>query len=439
MNDSQKPSRRDFLRRSAAVAGASLAGGLSLARNAHAALADDTIRVALIGCGGRGTGAAINCLNVSDTVKLVALADVFEERVQAARNAVKERHPNKIDLSDDRLFAGLDAYQKAIASGVDLVIMATPPGVRPPIFKAAVEAGKHVFTEKPLCTDAAGFRTLMETNKLADQKGLKIGVGLQRHHEPRYQETIKRIQDGAIGDLLFLRCYWNMGNIWTKARRSGDTELAYQLRNWQYFYYFGGDNITEQHIHNLDVCNWVMDDHPAEANGMGGRQGRDRFPDMGQTYDHHAVEYTFANGVKMFSQCRQMPDCWNQVAEFAHGTRGWADCSGKIMKGRGSEVVWQFRGETPNPYDQEHADLLKAIRNDEKYNEGWYGAPSSMTSVLGRIANYTGKAVRWSEIAEHGPAEAPELVSWDQKMPIMPDPDGTYKSSVAMPGVWKLG
>jgi myo-inositol 2-dehydrogenase/D-chiro-inositol 1-dehydrogenase len=437
MNDTKKPSRRDFLKGSAAaVAGASLAGGLSVARNAHAAYADDTIRVALIGCGGRGKGAAVDCLNVPDSVKLVAVADVFEERVVDARNAVKERHPDKLDIPDDRMFIGLDAYRNAIDCGVDLVIMATPPGVRPPQYKAAVEAGKHVFTEKPLCTDAAGFRILMEANKLADQKGLKVGVGLQRHHQPNYQETVKRIRDGAIGQIMFLRCYWNMGNIWTKPRKNGDTELAYQLRNWQYFYYFGGDHITEQHVHNLDVCNWVMNGHPAEANGMGGRQGRDRFPDMGQIYDHHFVEYTFAGGVKMFSQCRQMPDCWNQVAEFAHGTKGEADCAGEIKVG--GKTTWKYEGENVNGWAREHVDLLAAIRNGEKYHEGWYGATSSMTSVLGRVASYSGKVVNWDELAERGPAEVPELVSWDQKMPIMPDPDGTYESSVAMPGVWKL-
>ena len=435
MSVTKRPSRREFLKGSAgAVAGASLIGGLSVSRGAHGASVDDAIRVSLIGCGGRGTGAAVNCLNVDDNLKLVAVADVFEERAQAARSHVVSKHPDKVDIPDDRVFVGLDAYQQAIDCGVDLVLMATPPGVRPPIYRAAIQAGKHVFTEKPLCTDVAGFRSLMESNQLAEEKGLKIGVGLQRHHEPRYIETIKRIQDGALGDLMLLRCYWNMGNIWTKARKLDDTELAYQLRNWQYFYYFGGDNVTEQHIHNLDICNWVMNDHPAEANGMGGRQGRDRFGDMGQVYDHHFVEYTYANGVKMFSQCRQMPGCWNQVAEFAHGSGGDADCSGTIN----GENAWVFRGDKPNPYDQEHVDLVKAIRDNQKYHEGWHGATSSMTSVLGRLATYSGKIVKWDEVVEKAPAEVPELTGWDMEMPIMPDADGSYKSSVVMPGVWKL-
>jgi predicted dehydrogenase len=418
------------------VAGASLVGGLSVARNAHAAYADDTIRVALIGCGSRGRGAASQCLDVSDSIKLVALADVFEARVQDARKIVSDKHGDKVDVPDERMFVGLDAYERAIDSDVDLVLIATPPGVRPAQYEAAVKAGKNIFMEKPLCTDAAGFRSLMKSNELAEKRGLKVVIGLQRHHQPNYQETVKRIQDGMIGEIMFLRCYWNMGNIWAKKREPGDTELAYQLRNWQYFHYFGGDHITEQHIHNLDVCNWVMDGHPAEANGMGGRQGRDRFPDMGMIYDHHFVEYTFDGGVKMFSQCRQMPNCFNQVAEFAHGTKGVAKCEGAIDVG--GKTVWKYEGPNVNGWAQEHVDLIRAIRNDEKCHEGWYGATSSMTSVLGRLATYSGKVVNWDEVAEKGKAEAPELRSWDQQMPIMPDPDGTYKTSVAMPGVWKL-
>ena len=437
MSDVKKASRRDFLAGSmGTVAAASVAGGLSIARSAHGAANDDTLKACLIGCGGRGTGAATNFLNVPDRVKLVALADIFEDRLQNCYKQLsdgkKNKHVDKVDLPKDRLFVGLDAYQKAIDCGVDIVIMATPPGLRPPIYKAAIEAGKHVFTEKPLCTDAAGFRSLMKSNKLAEEKGLKVGVGLQRHHEPRYIETIERIQGGAIGKLSFLRAYWNMGNIWTKPREDWMNELQYQVRNWQYFFYFGGDHIVEQHVHNLDVCNWVMKGHPVEVNGMGGRQRRDEFDNMGMIYDHHFVEYTYADGTKMFSQCRQMPGCWNQVSEWAHGSEGTADCSGTIS----GESAWKFRGDKPNPYDQEHVDLVKAIRNDEKYHEGWHGATSTFTAVLGRMATYSGKTVTWDEAVQKGPRSAPELTSWDVEPPFKPDADGTYKSSVAMPGIF---
>ncbi len=431
---SQRTNRRDFIRLSTGWTAGTAAGSLALARLAHGAIGSNKLRVALVGCGGRGIGAAMNTLNAGEGIEVVAVADVFESRTAAAKAELTQRYPERVNLPNDRVFTGLDAYKHAIDCEVDLVLIATPPGVRPPQYRYAVEKGRHVFMEKPLCTDVAGFRSLMETNKLAAEKNLKVGVGLQRHHEPRYQETIKRIQDGAIGEILFLRCYWNMGNIWTKSREPGDTELAYQLRNWQYFYYFGGDNITEQHIHNIDICNWVMANHPVEANGMGGRQGRDRFPDMGMIFDHHAVEFTYPNGVKMFSQCRQMPDCWNIVSEFVHGTKGVADCSGWIW----GETTWRYEGPRPNPYDQQMAELVRAIREDQPYHEGWFGATSSMTSVLGRIATYSGQVVRWDEAVAKAPAEVPEIVSWDMRLPIMPDPDGTYKSSVPIPGVWKL-
>ena len=431
MSQSRKSSRRDFLKSSSAVAaGAALAGGLSIARGAHAA-GDDSLKVALIGCGGRGTGAGGNCLKVPDNVKLVAVADVFEKRARTARDALKKQFGDKVDVPEDRVFVGLDAYQKAIGCGVDMVIIATPPGFRPLQYKAAIEAGKHVFMEKPLCTDAPGFRSLIQTNKLADQKGLKVGVGLQRHHEPRYLETLKRIRDGAIGEIMFLQAYWNQGNIWTKPRQPGDTELAYQLRNWQYFYYFGGDHIVEQHVHNLDVVNWVKDAHPVEANGMGGRQRRDEFPDMGQIYDHHFVEFTYADGTKMFSQCRQMDGCWGQVGEKVYGTKGVATCDSKIE----GENAWTYPGRQINSKDREHVDLNKAIRSGEKYNEAWYGATSTMTAVLGRMATYSGKLVTWEDAVAKGPKIVPENLTWDSEMPIMPDENGTYKHAVAVPGV----
>ena len=425
-------SRRDFLKRSAAtVAGATL-GGLSIARSAHAA-GDDTLKVALIGCGGRGTGAAANCLNVKDKTKLVAVADAFEQRARGAQGSLKNQYGDKVDIPDDRVFFGFDAYLKAIDCAVDMVILATPPGFRPVQYKAAIDAGRHVFMEKPCCTDAAGFRTLTEANKKADQKGLKVGVGLQRHHLPHYVETIKRIHDGALGDIKLLRVWWNMGNIWTKGRQPGDTEMMYQVRNWQYFDYFGGDNIVEQHVHNLDVANWVMKDHPVEANGMGGRQRRDEFRDMGHVYDHHFVEFTYANGAKMLSQCRQMPGCWNQVGEEAIGLKGSSNCAGSIA----GQNAWNYNGPGVNAYDQEHVDLVKAIRSGENCNEGWFGASSSFTAVLGRMATYSGQVVRWDDAAAKGPSIMPERLAWDAEPPIVPDENGSYKHAVAVPGAYK--
>ncbi len=437
MSEAATGSRKRFLKRGAVDLAA--AGGLSVARGAHAA-GDDTIRVALVGCGGRGTGAAANCLNVRGQVKLVAVADVFEERARGAQASLKNQYGDKVDIPADRVFVGFDAYQKAVACGADLVILATPPGFRPAQYKAAVEAGRHVFMEKPCCVDAPGFRVLAEANQVAERKGLKIGVGLQRRHEPSYVETVKRIHDNALGDLLLLRVYWNMGNLWTKGRRPGDTEMMYQLRNWQYFVSFGGDHIVEQHVHNLDIANWIMAKegdpqkaHPTEASGSGGRQRRDEFPDTGHVYDHHFVEFTYADGVKLLSQCRQMPGCWGAVGEMACGRTGVCNGAGTI---RGPNA-WNYNGPRANPYDQEHVDLIRAIRQGEKHHEGWHGAASSMTAVLGRMATYSGQVVRWDDAVAKGPSLLPEKLTWDAKPPILPDAKGSYRHAVAVPGVYK--
>jgi len=431
----KNPSRRDFLKKSsAAAAGATLVSGLSVARSAHAQSSDE-MKVALIGCGGRGTGAAVNCLGSCPNTKLVGVADAFEDNAKVAADNLKKKFGDRVDLPPDRVFAGFDAYQKAIDCGVDMLLIATPPGFRPIHYKAAIEAGKHIFMEKPCCVDAPGFRSLMETNKLADEKNLKVGVGLQRHHQAPYVETIKRLQDGAIGDIQFLRVYWNGGGVWNRRRQPDQNEMEYQMRNWYYFVWLCGDHIAEQHIHNMDIGNWLKNDHPVEANGMGGRQVRKFGPDgdYGHIYDHHAVEFTYADGTKMFSQCRHIRNCWNSVSEHAHGTKGYSNCAGKID----GPNEWRFRGESRNPYDQEHVDLMDAIQNDKKYNEGWFGATSSMTAVLGRMATYSGKTVKWDEAVAKGPNEMPEKFAWDANPPVMPDANGSYEHAVAMPGIYK--
>jgi len=286
--------------------------------------------------------------------------------------------------------------------------------------------------EKPSCVDAPGFRSLMETNKLADQKGLKVVVGLQRRHDPRYRETIQRIQDGALGDLMLLRAYWNGGGVWIRGRKPEQTEMEYQMRNWYYFVWLCGDHICEQHVHNLDVVNWAKGNHPAEANGMGGRQVRTQ-KDTGQIYDHHFIEFTYADGTKMYSQCRHQPNTWSNVSEAAHGTKGTSNCNGRIE----GATEWSYRGERVNPYDQEHVDLVDAIRNDKKLNDGWHGATSSFTAVLGRMATYSGKVVKWDEAVAKGPQEVPYGVdlTFQTKPPVVPDADGNYP--IAQPGTYK--
>jgi predicted dehydrogenase len=427
MSDKMRPSRRDFLKGStAAAAGVALAGGLSIARTAHAA-GPDQIKAALIGCGGRGNGAAGDLLQAAErsneNVKIVAVADAFEDRAKGAAAGLNRQPKDKADIPPERVFVGLDAYQQAIDCGVDMVIMATPPGFRPLHYAAAIKAGKHVFMEKPCCTDAPGFRSLMDTNKLADEKGLKVGVGLQRHHESGYLGGIQQIRDGKYGEIMFLRVYWNGGDIWIRGRNPGMTEMQFQVHNWYHFAWLSGDNITEQHVHNLDVGNWVMNDHPIEANGMGGCQARNKH-NLSEIFDHHFVEFTFKNGVKMFSQCRQQNGTPGDVSEHVHGTKG----SGGAAGGGGPRLQ-------AGPYVQEHIDLLSAIRKNEKYNEGWFGATSSMTATLGRMATYSGQVVKWDEAVEKGPNLFPERLAWDANPKDMPDKEGNYAQPI--PGMTK--
>jgi len=442
MSVKKTASRREFLAGSTAMAaGAALAGALDLgmARMVHAA-GSEQIKVALIGCGGRGNGAVRDCLAADEAVRVIAVADSFKDRAESAAKRLRKEYEGRVDLPDDRVFVGLDAFEKAIACGPDMVILTTPPGFRPYHYAAAVKAGKHVFMEKPCCVDAAGFRLLMETNKLADEKGRKVGVGFQRRHTPSYMETIQRIHDGALGKLSFLRAYWNGPGIWVRRREQlaeqlgrAPTEMEYQVYNWYHFCWLSGDNICEQHIHNLDVCNWAAGAHPVEANGMGGCSVRyaGENKGVGQIFDHHFVEFTYADGTKMFSQCRHILNTWSNVSEAAHGSEGESNCAGSI-KGKHE---WRFSGKNPNSMVQEHKDLIHAIRNGEKYNEGYHGATSSMTAVLGRMATYSGQVVKWDDATTKGGTEFPATLAWDAKAPVAPDKDGNYP--IPVPGVFK--
>ncbi|MGD0899297.1 MAG: Gfo/Idh/MocA family oxidoreductase [Thermoguttaceae bacterium] len=451
MREQRGSSRRDFLRGSAtAVAGAALAAQWNVARMAHAA-GNDRIKVALIGCGGRGNGAVHDCMTADPAVLVVAVADAFEPKAQAAAARLRKQGPAQVDLPDERIFAGLDAYQKAIAAGVDMVILATPPGFRPLMYAAAVAAGKHVFMEKPCCVDAAGYRTLMEANQQAQQKGLRVGVGFQRRHSPDYIETIGKIHEGAIGRLTLLRAYWNGAGIWVRRRQPDMTELQYQVNNWYHFCWLCGDNICEQHIHNLDVCNWVFDKegdpkkaHPVEANGMGAcvRRYAGDNKGVGQIFDEHFVEFTYADGTKMYSQCRHIPNTWGSVSEHAHGTKGDSNCHGVID----GETPWKFAGggRGVGSMVQEHKDLIQAIRNGQNYCEGWQGASSSMTAVLGRMATYSGQIVRWDDAVAKGKSEFPlwqpqggypAKLTWDTPSTVVQDADGNYP--IPVPGIYK--
>ena len=426
MSSKKLESRRKFLKDTTVVAaGTALAAGLNLGlvRSVHAQ-GDDVIKIALIGCGGRGKGAADDNLKSCERTKIVAVADAFENSAKEAATMFK--------VAPEKTFWGLDAYKKAIDADVDMVIMATPPGFRPLHYKAAIEAGKHVFMEKPCCVDAPGYRSLVATNELADKKGLRVGVGLQRRHQKGYVNGIAQIHDGLYGDLILLQAYWNGGGIWWRKPGDGWNEMKKQVNNWYHFVWLSGDNICEQHVHNLDVCNWAKNDHPVEANGMGGDQIRRVDNPDTQIFDHHFVEFTFADGKKMYSQCRHVKNCFERVDEHAFGTKG----DGSLQTKGDLKDVNGLEFKFDNPYQQEHYALLDAIRRGLAYNEGHYGATSSMTAVLGRMATYSGKIVKWDEAVEKGKCEAPGLegYTWDTKPPVVPDGKGVYPS--ATPGVY---
>ena len=431
--------RRDFLKGStAAIVGGALAANLSLARSAYAA-GDDEIKIALIGCGGRGTGAANQALRTEGKVKLIAMADVFEDRLEGSlkqlekQGSIKER----LDVPKERRFVGFDAYQKALEAGPDLVILATPPGFRPIHFEAAVNAGKHVFMEKPVATDAPGVRKVLAAAEESKKKNLAVGVGLQRRHQAQYLETIKRLQDGAIGDIVATRVYWNGSTPWVHTREDLEakegrklSEMEYQMRNWYYFTWICGDHIVEQHIHNMDVSNWLKNAFPVKANGMGGCQVR-KGKDYGETFDHHAVEFEYADGSRMFSQCRHIPGCWNSVSEHAIGTNGVANISNASIESSGDK--WRYRGERPDPYQVEHDDLFASIRSGNPINEAEYGAKSTMTAILGRMCTYSGKELTWDEALASNINLAPDEFSFDATPKSLPDANGMYQ--LAVPGL----
>lgn len=431
--------RRNFIKGSGMLlAGGAVTGtNLQIARGANA-YGSDTIKVGLVGCGGRGRGASIQALNTDGgDVRLVAMADAFDFQIDSALNTIKKAHPDKVDVDQDRRFAGLDAYRGVLASDCDVVILATPPGFRPLHFDSAINAGKHVFMEKPVATDVAGVKRVLEVGELAKEKGLAVQVGLQRHHEFRYQETIDQIHNGVIGDIVLARAYWNGGGVWVRSRKPEQSELAYQTFNWYYFNWLCGDHINEQHIHNLDVINWVMQDFPIEAQGQGGREVRTG-DEYGQIFDHHMVEFTYegAHKPKMFSQCRHIRGCWNSVSEHVHGTKGFADVSGaKIYDNKGN-LIFQSNAKEANGkgWQQEHYDLFAALRAGEVPNEAEYGAKSTMTAILGRMATYSGKPVTWEDAMASNQtlADFDALTDFDVEAPIQPLEDGGYE--VPVPG-----
>jgi len=407
-------SRRQFLKRSSlALAGAAAAAELPFVHTAHGA-ENLEIKIGLIGCGGRGTGALLDALGAATKViypatgyhtedvaqgakvekkglKVVALADLFEDRLANCRTQLGKLG---ITLEDEMCFQGFDAYKKLLSVGeINYVIQATPPHFRAQHVMAAIEAGKNVFMEKPGAVDVPGVKLLMAAGELAKKKNLGIAAGTQRRHMKSYQETIQRIRDGAIGEVVYAKCYWNGGEIWVIPRKPEWSDIEWQMRNWNYFTWLSGDHYVEQHVHNLDVMNWVMGTHPVRAvSGIGGRQVRTA-KEYGYIFDHFAVEFEYPGGVSMFSQARQSNGCRNLVEEAVVGTGGTSNCKDRIHPKKGS--AWRFRGRQQSPYRQEHEDLIASIRDGRPINEAQNVAESTMTGILGREAAYSGQAIDW--------------------------------------------
>ena len=356
----------------------------------------DAIRVGLVGCGGRGTGAARDCAESAEGVSIVAMADLFRDRLEDRRAPLKEAIGDSYQVTDDRCYSGFDAYKELIDSDIDLVILATPPGFRPIHLRYAVEAGKHVFMEKPAGVDPTGVRSVIESGEMAKAKGLSIVAGTQYRRQPSYVEAIKRIHDGRIGEIVAAQEYYLTGPIWLRPRKPGMSDMEWQCRNWYYFTWLSGDQIVEQFVHNLDAINWIFQGPPVSAIGSGGRTKRVD-PNYGHIYDNFSVEYVYENDVRVTAMCRQMENCLSRVSNRVIGTKGIADVNPdhSVIRSHKGKIEFEYPEKGNNPYVQEHTDLINSIRENKPLNEAREVAYSTLTAVMGREACYTGQEVTW--------------------------------------------
>jgi predicted dehydrogenase len=443
MNTENKNSRRDFVKRSAMLAGGAMGIPLLSKANYYSG-GEDTIKIALIGCGGRGTGAAMQACLTKENVKLVAMADAFRDRIDGCYKSLTvdditegsgtpKNIKNRVDVPEERKYTGFDAYKKAMAHA-DVVILTTPPGFRPIHFEEAVNQGKQIFMEKPVATDPAGIKRVLDAAVIAKQKKLNVVVGLQRHYQNSYRELFAK--KNLIGDITSAQAWWNNDGVWVNPRKYNQTEMEYQMRNWYYFNWLCGDHINEQHIHNIDVVNWFKGAYPVKAQGMGGRQVR-KGKDHGEIFDHHYVEFHYADGSILNSQCRHIPGTMSKVDELLTGTNGKIFCGAANIVDHKGKVLFQFDKKTENdPYQTEHDELFAAIaRGEYKFDNAEYGAKSTMTSILGRMATYSGQVVEWDKAINSGISIMPKTFDWNAMPPTVPDEDGRYP--IAVPGKTK--
>jgi predicted dehydrogenase len=441
-NTSKKSSRRDFLKQTTgALAGVGLVS--SMAGGAYAA-EDNTIKVALVGCGGRGTGAVANALRTPGPTKLVAMADVFGHRVNSSLKNISSQFAKQVDVSDERKFVGTDGFRKAIdcvAPG-GVVILATPPAFRPQHLEYAVSKGCHVFMEKSFAVDAPGIQRVIKAGKAAEKKNLKIAGGLMSRHYKPLEEAVGKLHDGMIGDLITCWAYREHGPVGFRPRGEGVSELAHQIQNYNCYTWLNGSFILDWLIHNIDVCCWCKDAWPVSAQGQGGRSARTH---ADQLFDHYAVEYSFADGTRLFAQGRHMSGCWGFFGDVIHGTTGSAVLGEgisqpRIYKGHNQtseNQIWRYKGARANGYDHEHELLFDAIRNNKTHNETDRCAKAAMAGILGRMAAESGKTITWDEAMASKIVLAPGLddITMESAAPVQADANGAYP--VAMPGVTK--
>ena len=438
----KKDSRRNFVKKTAALTTGVLTSTLPIDSFANVSN-DKKLKLALVGCGGRGSGAAVQALIADENVELIAMADVFKDRIEKSLEGIKEYFGDtkKINVNEKNIFIGFDSYIKAIDL-CDVVILTTPPGFRPMHFEYAVQNDKHIFMEKPLATDAPGVRRVLDAARVAKEKKLNVVVGLQRHYENKYINLYNKLKSDAIGKIISGQVYWNDGGVWVNKRKPEQTELEYQMRNWYYFNWICGDHILEQHIHNIDVANWFIGEYPSTAQGMGGREVRNG-KDHGHIFDHHFVEFHYPGGAVISSQCRHQKNTMRRVDEVFQGTKGSITLGSGEIRDLSGNLKFSYpknnyseSDDEPNPYQVEHDKLFKSIREGNVISDAENGAKSTLSAIMGRMATYTGKKITWDEIINSKESLVPDNLSWNSTPPILPDEDGNY--DVPVPGKTKF-
>jgi myo-inositol 2-dehydrogenase / D-chiro-inositol 1-dehydrogenase len=433
-HDRIAPSRRDFLKTSmTAVAGTVAVGGLSLARGAHAA-GSDTIRIGLVGCGSRGPGAAVNAMSVDAGVRLVAMTDIFADRVKNRREMLHKEKPAQVQVDDGHCFSGLDGYKHVIEC-VDVVLIACSAKYHPTYLRAAIEAGKHVFVEKPHAIDPVGVREVAAACELAKRRKLSVMSGLHSRFEPGFQEAIRRVQDGAIGEIVTIEENFLRAPYQLYYREPNQNEVEYQFSNQYHFAWLSGDDVVQSLVHNVDRATWLLREQtPIKAHGLGGRSSS--FGEVyGNVFDHHSVVYEYQNGVRMYALCRTQNGCYGEYSSAYFGTKGRCRLIPASRYSIEGENKWSYRGPIGNPYELEHKALFSAIRSGNPVNCGEYMARSTLVGVMGQLACYSGRELTWEQVSKSDFVFAPKVedVRLDMEPPVKPNEKGLYP--VPMPGL----